>query len=413
MTGVSTLRMAAADAQFFWLSGRVPNDQFLVYVFAAEPDITMGIGQMLRNAQRCAELRWRVLDDNPWRYPRWQPSPVTVEQFLVHDGPGWPDCLDRVARLDQLDTTQMGWRVHVFPPNVVIVQIGHALADGTGSAALAGRLLGRTTLLTPVAQPVRGFLPIQAVAAARAHRQLLRDIDAGLVPAPKTPRPLCSVNAPRSGSSVLRTLVVDRDALRRPTVTVGALVAVSEALGGYLAERGEDIGRLGAEVPIAGAAPGTNHAHNNFRNVGVDLRPELDPRQRAAAIAADLAGQRRRAQHPATLASDAAFAAVPARLLRWGVGQFDPVARSAAVAAHTVVSSVDRGPADLSFGGSRVLFTAGFPALSPMMGLTHGVHGIGDTVAISVHADPKAVDVDEYLGRLAAALGSPLPREQT
>ena len=38
------------------------------------------------------------------------------------------------------------------------------------------------------------------------------------------------------------------------------------------------------------------------------------------------------------------------------------------------------------------------------MGLTHGVHGIGDTVAISVHADPTAVDIEDYLDRLADAL---------
>ena len=49
--------------------------------------------------------------------------------------------------------------------------------------------------------------------------------------------------------------------------------------------------------------------------------------------------------------------------------------------------------------------TAGFPALSPMMGLTHGVHGIGDMVAVSVHADPAAIDADDYLDRLADALG--------
>jgi hypothetical protein len=40
-----------------------------------------------------------------------------------------------------------------------------------------------------------------------------------------------------------------------------------------------------------------------------------------------------------------------------------------------------------------------------MMGLTHGVHGIGDTVAISVHAAESAVgDIDEYLQLLDAAL---------
>jgi hypothetical protein len=40
-----------------------------------------------------------------------------------------------------------------------------------------------------------------------------------------------------------------------------------------------------------------------------------------------------------------------------------------------------------------------------MMGLTHGVHGIGDTVAVSVHAAESAVgDIDAYVDRLADAL---------
>jgi len=103
--------------------------------------------------------------------------------------------------------------------------------------------------------------------------------------------------------------------------------------------------------------------------------------------------------------SAAAFSSVPAWLLRWGVGMFDPAVRSATVTGHTVVSSVDRGPADLFFGGYPVLLTAGYPALSPMMGLTHGVHGIGGTVALSVHADSTVVDLDDYIARLSDALG--------
>jgi hypothetical protein len=59
----------------------------------------------------------------------------------------------------------------------------------------------------------------------------------------------------------------------------------------------------------------------------------------------------------------------------------------------------------LRFGDTPVLLTAGYPALSPAMGLTHGVHGIGDTVAISVHAAESAVgDIDDYLRRLDAEL---------
>jgi hypothetical protein len=36
-----------------------------------------------------------------------------------------------------------------------------------------------------------------------------------------------------------------------------------------------------------------------------------------------------------------------------------------------------------------------------MMGLVHGVHGIGDIVAVSVHAAQSAVgDIDDYVARL-------------
>jgi hypothetical protein len=91
--------------------------------------------------------------------------------------------------------------------------------------------------------------------------------------------------------------------------------------------------------------------------------------------------------------------------VRWGVTLFDPNAQPAQVAGNTVVSSVHRGAADLSFGDAPVVLTAGYPALSPLMGLTHGVHGIGDTIAISVHAAESAVpDIDDYLQLLDAAL---------
>ena len=96
---------------------------------------------------------------------------------------------------------------------------------------------------------------------------------------------------------------------------------------------------------------------------------------------------------------------MPAPLLRWGVSQFDPDVRPSEVAGNTVVSSVYRGAADLSFGDARVVLTAGYPALSPVVGLTHGVHGIGDTVAISVHAAESAVpDIDAYVRLLDEAL---------
>jgi hypothetical protein len=203
----------------------------------------------------------------------------------------------------------------------------------------------------------------------------------------------------------IRTVIRKRDKLRGSTVTVGVLAAVSTALAGRLRELGDDPSTLGAEVPMA--KTGVRQAHNHFGNVGVGLYPELGPNDRPARIAEDLAQRRRRAAHPAMLAASQAFAAVPAPLLRWGVKQFDATLRSPTVTGNTVVSSVNRGPADLRFGELPVVLTAGYPGLSPMMGLTHGVHGIGDTIAISVHAAESAIgDVDAYVDRLEAALPS-------
>ncbi|HSZ31525.1 MAG TPA: WS/DGAT domain-containing protein, partial [Pseudonocardiaceae bacterium] len=142
-----------------------------------------------------------------------------------------------------------------------------------------------------------------------------------------------------------------------------------------------------------------------FGNVAVGLYPGLRTDDRIERIAADLANGRRRFEHPAARSADRAFAAVPAPLLRWGVSLFDPDARPAQVAGNTVVSSINRGAADLSFGDAPVVLTATYPPLSPLIGLTHGVLGIGATVAISVHAAQSAVpDIDAYLRLLDAAL---------
>ena len=422
--------MAAPDAQMLMLSAKVANDQFLLYAFDGTPDDLASAAQELCcNAAACSELRLRVVDGHRWRFPRWEPGVITPEQFRIHDlkDGRWQSCLDRVSSLsaEQLDPSGVSWRVHIFPKvrdipgvavggSVVVVQMTHALGDGTRSAELAGALLGRRQPVPSVAPPDPGPLLWRAVLAARAHRGLLRDIDAGLRAPPVSPRPVLSVNAVNAitagsgASAAVRTLVIDHDALPGPTVTVGALVVIAEALAGYLGDRGEDASRLGAEVPMANGGVQEPQAHNNFRNVGVDLNPELGRAERAERIVGQLDAHRRRGAHPATTASTAAFAAVPAWLLRWGMGRFDPIVRSATVTGHTVVSSVNRGPADLSFGGRPVVLTAGYPALSPMMRLTHGVHGIGGRVALSVHADPSVVDIDDYADRLSDALGCQL-----
>jgi hypothetical protein len=404
-----------------WMSAKIPNDQFLLYGFAGvASDLEQVLEEIRRRAQNCAELRLRVEERNGLTYPAWVTGDLEPDQVVVHDltDSTWAGCLAAVAGLaeNQLDAHRMTWRLHVFTPvdalpgagvgAVAVLQATHALADGIRSSALAAWLFGRAGEVPPVPSPppFRGAaLPWRSFLAARAHRQLVRDTDAGLIPPQADSRPVMHSNVRPDGVRSIRTVIRNRAQLPGPTLTVGVLAAVSTALAGHLRELGDDPSTLGAEVPMAKAD--IRQAHNHFGNVGVGLYPELDFDERAGRIAGDLAQRRRRAAHPAMRASSRAFAAVPASLLRWGVDQFDPTLRSPTVTGNTVVSSVNRGPADLHFGESAVVLTAGYPGLSPMMGLTHGVHGIGDTIAISVHAAESAIgDIDAYVERLEAAL---------
>jgi hypothetical protein len=187
-------------------------------------------------------------------------------------------------------------------------------------------------------------------------------------------------------------------------VLVGALVAVSEALSGYLRERGEDVSALTAEVPTV--KPGERRARNHITAEAVGLYPDAGSQaERLRLIVGDLMNLRRRNQHPAFAAADLAFDAIPAPLRRLGVWRLNENQEVTSVQGNTVVSLVDRGAADLSFGACPVSLTSSYPSLMPMLGLAHGVHRIGDSVAISVHTtEANMPDVDEYIQRLESAI---------
>ena len=169
-------RMAAADALSYWMAPLIPNDQFAVYVFAhREVDDPRVLAAWLAARARCVrDLRLRVLDvpltlDRPY----WVTTDVRAEQFVVDDvARTWQQCLAALAQRmsDQLDPTDMAWRVHVFAPVsgvpgtpheysqpgepisgcggptpaadsdagvVVVLQISHALGDGRRTAEIA------------------------------------------------------------------------------------------------------------------------------------------------------------------------------------------------------------------------------------------------------------------------------------
>ena len=409
--------MTAIDAQFYWMSAKIPSDQFLLYAFAGVPaDLDQAIAAVLDRAASIPDLTIRVADAGALRYPRWVPitEPVSARR---HRAPGdsWAGCLDALVRLtdEQLDVRVTPWRLHVFAPvhdlpghrgggsgTVVVLQVAHALADGARASALAAWLFGRPAPVAALPAPGQAMALWRAVEAARTERSRTRDTRLGILPPPVGDRPPLITNTRPSGTRTLRTVVRRREDLRGPTVTVAVLAAVSTALSQYLDQPCE---QLGAELPMS--KPGARRAHNHFGNSAVGLYPNLDHDARCQRIAADVQVGRLRKSHPAAAAADRAFAATPAALLHWGIAQFDPDIRPARVTGNTVVSSVYRGAADLRFGDAPVALTAGLPALSPAMGLTHGVHGIGGTVVVTVHCAQSAIgDVDRYLGLLDAAL---------
>jgi len=138
----------------------------------------------------------RLSDGRGLTYPLWVPVAVDTEWVVRHDldDRSWAECLGAVAGLarNQLDVRRMPWRLHLFSPvlgipgvagpgTVAVLQVPHALADGTRASAMAAWLFGRPNPVPRVPAPRPGFLPFRAVEAARAHRRLSRDTRAGLL----------------------------------------------------------------------------------------------------------------------------------------------------------------------------------------------------------------------------------------
>ncbi|MFD4428754.1 hypothetical protein [Nocardia sp. NPDC058497] len=464
--------MAPRDATMFWLSRRTANDVFLLYCFAETDATTAELGAFV--ATRVASIpdlriRLREMPGN-LDYPRWEPAEFTSQQFVTHrpDGLRWPFLLDRLGELlgTGVDATEFPWRIHVFravrdapvaagPALVGVLQLSHALADGTRAAAVARSLFASAAagevvpsspgapvdnsanrpvgpVKTP-AQPVdscgqicawtagsrvSGVLrfPRQLFTTARrgyaafqAQRELAERTAAGEVPAATTGFTPCRVNPATPVAALdhrVRLLVVDAADVRIPgrTVTVVALTAISRALSVYLAEHGDRPERLGTALPMA--VPASGAARNNYRGLSIDLHiDEPDLAVRADLIAADLASRRERTLNPLLAVQDRVGETVPAMLAARDVERADLNSVPDALDGNTVVSSVYRGAADLAFAGAPVLFTGGFPALGTVMHLTHGVHGIGETITLSVHFDAEVLaDPDRYLALLGESL---------
>ncbi|MFI1914701.1 wax ester/triacylglycerol synthase domain-containing protein [Nocardia sp. NPDC020380] len=446
--------LSPRDAAVYWLSRRSRTDLFLLYCFEETNQSTELLRAVIaKRVTGIPDLLMHVLDTPAnIAYPIWAPCEFIAEQFADHgrSAATWADLEAAVGDLlaTSLCANHRAWRLHVFrevseapgfagdrPALVAVLQLSHALADGRRAADLARALFTEDPDRTDGAAEVRPAplarvpdtvarwsaaalaLPaipigmartvIRGVAAYRAQRELAELTAAAAIPppAPTVAPSLLNGGGAAPGGHAVRMLVRDKERLLAPdhTVTVLAATAISLALERYCAQRGAPATELRAQIPLALT---TNTVErNSYRDLSVDLAVgEPDPRRRAARIAADLTLRRERASHPLQSAQDAATAAVPAPLLHRDAMHAPIDVLPERVSGHTVVSSVNRGAAGLSFGG-RACFTAGFPALGAVMHLTHGVHGLGDTVTVSVHADPVVFpEVDAYAALLDAAL---------
>ena len=64
--------MAAVDAQTYWMSAKIPTDQFLLFAFDGVPSsIERAVDGLRLRALACDELRLRIDDRSALRYPLW------------------------------------------------------------------------------------------------------------------------------------------------------------------------------------------------------------------------------------------------------------------------------------------------------------------------------------------------------
>ncbi|MFF3568094.1 WS/DGAT domain-containing protein [Nocardia jiangxiensis] len=347
--------------------------------------------------------------------PRISSSPVcaVVRRFA---GPGGPLEVvgPRMGSVERVRTDLRGREASVEP---VVVALSRT-PDGSAVRRCVASLRP-VEVVALLGMPIAlARTVIRGLGAERARRRLDALTDQGEIPSPATELPLTRINHPPAPRShAIRMLV--REDLRVPghTVTVVAATAISQALSRYLAQHGEPNVLLGAQVsmavPAADAQPTRftfrrrrTHPRNNYVDLAIELPAhEPDPHRRADRIAADLAARRTRALHPLMTARNAVTEVIPAPVLRRDIAGYPLDLTPETLSGHTVISSVNRGPADLTFANAPVRWTAGFPALGTVMHLTHGIHGLGNTVTVSIHADPDVIpDIDTYTALLDTAL---------
>lgn len=444
--------MDVKDAMFHFASAPHRSmDQYTVISFDSEdtepPSFDQVAAQVEHRARLVPRLGVRICEaPGQWEFPRWIRDPHPVRDHLVdHDlSDGRHTFESFVAELASvpIDATDRAWKIHVGrglsavdgvrgAATVVVVQISHALSDGSVGTHIARALFGRaektenTALPDPVASRARPLydaakgavlLPLRwarsQIPMVRAQKKYLAAVRDGelVVPAPVE---AAKFNAHPDETRAVHVLQFPKSQWTggSATVTVTALTAVGAALSEYFAAHGEpDRDDLRALVPTALAASVPWPAVNRTLAAAVTLHPELgEATRRASAVAEALALQREHLTDHRHLDATRSAEVYPAALVlgfgRHGRRTAPRTGTPDRVNTHTVVTSVNRTSLDLTLGSARARSCAGVAALGPGCSVSHAVYGYGDLVTVCVTVCPTTVpDHADYANILRSAI---------
>ncbi len=419
-------RVDPKDAIFYLgaKSGR-SSDHCLVYGFVDEqaavaPVHSTVVADLTRALARVDRIRRRLVEvPATLAYPRWETHSTPASRFVTAHAPDgrWTETLRRLAELAEvpIDTTQSAWRADLVdvvtdapfsdrPVIVVVLRISHTFVDGQGAAAIGRSVFGDGTdgadvapepgphRRSPWPAAVHGAvtLPAGVVGYVRA---LVADARRGRHEPPAPPqRARTPLNSPPGADRSVAIIVRPRPATRLAgvTVTTVGLTAVSLALQRYLSSTGVPTG-LSASVPVSVPDSVDFAGANRVVTGTVDLHTDVpDLTARAQLIQRDLHAERSRVLDPAALARLAVLESAPAPVLV-AITALGRRVTPQTVAAHTVVTSINRGDAPLRLGDAVAVFSSGFPALTRHFAVKHGIYTLGSTMTIGVVWSPTTV----------------------
>ena len=441
------------DAMFHYVSAPHRSmDQYMTIVFdsdAAEaPSFEDVVAHLERRARRVPRLKIRICEAlGQLEHPRWVNDPLPVRDHVVdHDLADGRHTLESfLAELSTvpIDATDRAWTVHVGRgapsiegvrgvATVVVVQISHALSDGSVGTGIARALFGPDELTEnvhfaddpavsrprPIRDALRGLLllPVRWLRSQktmrRSQRGYLAAVATGEIFAPQ-PVQTTYLNAHPDGTRAVHILQFPKDRWTSgtATVTVTALTAVGAALREHLGMHGEKgVEHLRALVPAALDTSVEWPAINRTIPTAVALHPQLtDATERAYAVSRAMTPQRAHVNDRRHVDATRSAEGYPAALLI-GFGRRTRLAAQRTgmperTTTHTTVSSVNRTSLTLELGSNRARLFAGTASLGPGCSLSHAVYGYGDVVTVCVTACPTTVpDHAGYVETLRTAI---------